>query len=135
MRSFLVRLLKNRIIRRVRAMLYHNICFGCRARFGSLNPDRTFYVIRCPKFELGFWGLYNYVVGRLRDAVVMNAEPVIDWQYYSNDYLLEDKHIILNEETLRICDREYHRFEMDKFSVIIPMLRWPKFSCDCVGFT
>lgn len=49
-------------------------------------------MIRCPKFELGFWGLYNYVVGRLRDAVVMNAEPVIDWQYYSNDYLLEDKH-------------------------------------------
>ena len=26
MRSFLVRLLKNRIIRRIRAMLYHNIC-------------------------------------------------------------------------------------------------------------
>ena len=178
---------KNRIIRRVRAMLYHNICFGCRARFGSLNPDRTFYVIRCPKSELGFFGLYNYVVGRLRDAVAMNAEPVIDWQYYPNDYLLEDKlvgkvnaweyffkpmsgislsevyhsqnvimsdndgryehtfaevededalfesnglikkYIFVNEETQRICDREYHRLEMDKFSVLGVKLRGTDF--------
>lgn len=72
-------------------MFYHNIVYGCRASFGSRNPDRTFYVIRCPKSDLGFFGLYNYVVGKLRDANAMNAEPVVDWQYYPNDYLLEDR--------------------------------------------
>lgn len=82
---------RNRLCRRIRAMFYHNICYGCRARFGSLHPDRTFYVIRCPKSELGFFGLWNYVVGRLRDAAAIGAEPVVDWQYYPNDYLLEDR--------------------------------------------
>lgn len=81
---------RNRVCRKIRAMLYHNICFGCHARFGNLNPNRTFYVIRCPKSDIGFFGLYNYVVNRLRDALAMNAEPVVDWQYYPNDYLLED---------------------------------------------
>ena len=37
------------------------------------------------------------------------------------------KYIILNEETQRICDREYHRLEMDKFSVLGVKLRGTDF--------
>lgn len=87
-RSFLNK--RNRICRRIRAMLYHNICFFCHAQFGRLNPERVFYVIRSPKSELGFFGLYNYVVDCLKDAQRLGADPVVDWQYYPNDYLLED---------------------------------------------
>ncbi len=87
-RSFLNK--RNRICRRIRAILYHNICFFCHAQFGRLNPERVFYVIRSPKSELGFFGLYNYVVDCLKEAQSLGAEPVVDWQYYPNDYLLED---------------------------------------------
>lgn len=80
----------NKICRRLRAVLYHNICRKCTASFGSLNADRVFYVIRSPKSELGFFGLYNYVVDELKTAERLNAEPVVDWQHYPNDYLLED---------------------------------------------
>lgn len=80
----------NKVCRRIRAALYHNICRKCTASFGMRNPDRVFYVIRSPKSELGFFGLYNYVVDELREAERLKAEPVVDWQYYPNDYLLED---------------------------------------------
>lgn len=71
--------------------MFHNICWECTACFGKLNSGRLFYVIRCPKSELGFFGLYNYVVDNLKLAESKNAEPVIDWKYYPNDYILEDK--------------------------------------------
>lgn len=80
----------NRVCRRIRAVLYHNICYQCTASFGKLNPDRVFYLIRSPQAEMGFFGLYNYVVNELKVAENLNAEPVVDWQYYPNDYLSED---------------------------------------------
>lgn len=81
----------NKVCRRIRAALFHNISRQCTASFGRRNPDRVFYVIRSPKSELGFFGLYNYVVDELKTAERLNAEPVVDWQYYPNDYLLEDE--------------------------------------------
>lgn len=83
----------NKICRRIRAVLYHNICHECTASFGKQNPGRRFYVIRSPKSDLGFFGLYNYVVDELKKAERINAEPVVDWQYYPNDYLLEDVYV------------------------------------------
>lgn len=80
----------NKVCRRVRAMLFHNICFGCKASFGSRNPDRTFYVIRCSNEMLGLFGLFNYVIYNLKKAVELNAEPVVDWQYYPNYSISED---------------------------------------------
>ena len=80
-------------------MLYHNICHCMwrgrkrEASFGKCNPERLFYVIRSPKSELGLFGLYNYVVGELREAERLKAEPVVDWQYYPNDYLLENENV------------------------------------------
>ena len=88
-RSFINR--NNKICRKIRTVLYHNICWECAACFGELNPERLFYVIRCPKSELGFFGLYNYVVENLKVAEQKKAEPVIDWKHYPNDYILEDK--------------------------------------------
>lgn len=71
-------------------MWFHNICYECQASFGSMNEDRLFYVIRCPKDDLGFFGLYNYVVDYMKKAVALSAEPVVDWQYYPNNYISED---------------------------------------------
>lgn len=46
---------KNNVFcRRIRQMLFHNICYECCASFGRKNRDRLFYVIRCPKDDLGF---------------------------------------------------------------------------------
>lgn len=82
---------KNNVFcRRIRQVLFHNICHECHASFGNQNGDRLFYVIRCPKDDLGFFGLYNYVVDYMKKAISMNAEPVVDWKYYPNNYISED---------------------------------------------
>lgn len=83
----------NKFCRRVRAMLYHNICYECRAAFGSKNPDRLFYVIRCPQAEMGFFAVINYVIYHLDKAEKMGAEPVVDWQYYPNKYFTENEEV------------------------------------------
>lgn len=82
--------LNNKFCRKVRGMLFHNICYKCEANFGKKNPERVFYVIRCPQEELGFFGLFNYVVYHLKLAVGLKAEPVVDWKYYPNNYVSED---------------------------------------------
>lgn len=82
--------MNNPFCRRIRKALFHNICYKCKANFGKLNAERVFYVIRCPQEQLGFFGLFNYVVYHLKIAVSIGAEPVVDWQYYPNNYVTED---------------------------------------------
>ena len=84
---------KNKFFRRIRASLYHNICYECKAKFGNKNPNRFFYVIRCPKETLGLFGLFNYVLYHVRLAVERNLEPVVDWKYYPNSSILTNSHI------------------------------------------
>lgn len=79
-----------RICRKLRSVLFHNICHEWNCSFGNLNEDRTFYVIRCAKSDLGFFGMYNSVVYHIAIALQKGAEPVIDWCHYPNDYILED---------------------------------------------
>lgn len=83
----------NKVCRRIREMLYHNICFECRASFGKRNPDKQFYVIRCPQAEMGLYAVINYVTWHLRKAGSIGAAPVVDWQYYPNKYFSEDDKI------------------------------------------
>lgn len=85
--------LNNKICRRVRAMLFHNICWKCEATFGKRNPDRLFYVIRCPQEEMGLFAVINYVIYHLKVAESIGREPVVDWQYYPNKYFSEDDSI------------------------------------------
>ncbi len=79
--------------RKVRVWLHSHICYECRACFGRKNPDRTFYVIRCPKNDLGFFGVFNFVVFHLKRAEELGVSPVIDLKYYPNDYMMEDKEV------------------------------------------
>lgn len=83
----------HKINRRIRAMLFHNICYECRAAFGSKNSDRLFYVIRCPQAEMGFFAVLNYIIYHLTKAEQFQAEPVVDWQYYPNKYFTEDEEV------------------------------------------
>lgn len=80
----------NSICRRIRAMAFHNICYECKASFGKLNPDRLFYVIRCPQENMGLFALINYVVYHISIAEKYGAEPVVDWKYYPNKYITSD---------------------------------------------
>lgn len=84
--------INNKVIRRVRAMFYHNICYECKAHFGTKNQIRNFYVIRCPHATLGFFGLYNYVIYHIKKAEERGLEPIVDWQYYPNNSVTNDKH-------------------------------------------
>ena len=77
-------------MRKTRSMLYHNICHECKTSFGRKNPNRIFYVIRCPQAEMGFFGVINYIVYHLNIAERLGAEPVVDWKYYPNKYYIED---------------------------------------------
>lgn len=83
----------NKVCRRIRGMLYHNICHEYLACFGKRNPEKLFYVIRCSKSDLGFMGLYNQIVYHIKQAIEKGAIPVIDCKYYPNDYLLEDEQV------------------------------------------
>ena len=80
----------NKVVRRIRAAFFHTICFGCEASFGSKNPTRKFYVIRCPQSTLGFFGLYNYVVSHIKIAETMGREPIADWKYYPNSAITDE---------------------------------------------
>ncbi len=83
----------NKFCRRLREMMYHNICWKCNATFGKENPNRLFYVIRSSQSEMGLFGLFNYVVDNIWTAISLGAEPVVDWKYYPNDYLLDDNSV------------------------------------------
>lgn len=83
----------NKVSRRIRAMLYHNICFECKANFGTEHPDKCFFVIRSSQSELGFFGLYNYVIENMKYAVKKGWEPVVDWKFYPNDYIIDDQFV------------------------------------------
>lgn len=82
-----------KIIKRIRLMLMHNICIEFDGSFGNLNPDRKFYVIRCPQDTMGFFGVYNYVVDYMKIADELGYEPVVDWQYYPNGGTTADNYI------------------------------------------
>ncbi len=82
-----------RLCRRIRTAMHRNICYECHACFGKKNPDRVFYVIRCHKNDIGFFGLYNFIVFHLKRAEQLGAEPVIDLKYYPNDYIMEDENV------------------------------------------
>ena len=68
----------NAVFRRIRAALFHNICYRCSAYMGSNNPDRKFYVIRCPQENMGLFAVINYVVYHLKIAEKEGLDPVID---------------------------------------------------------
>lgn len=79
--------------RRLRAVCFHNICFKCEAYFGKKNPDKIFYVIRCPQYDMGFFGVYNYIVNHMKIVDGTEMIPVVDWMYYPNSYITEDYEI------------------------------------------
>lgn len=83
----------NLFCRRIRAILYHNICYECNATFGNKNADRKFYLIRCSQAEMGLFAVLNYIIYHLKCAEELGEEPVIDWQHYPNKYILEDYEI------------------------------------------
>ena len=68
----------NKVRRRIRAVFLHNICFSCTAEFGSTNPDKTIYVIRCSHDETGLFGLYNNVLAQMKKADELHAIPIVD---------------------------------------------------------
>jgi hypothetical protein len=55
--------------------------------FGSLNPDKRFYVIRMRREKLGLMGYYNSILGHVRYALQRGLIPVVDMQNYRNPYL------------------------------------------------
>ena len=85
--------INHKVIRRIRAALFHNICYKCNASFGKENPNRTFYLIRCPQSEMGLFAVINFVIFHLGQAVTYGAEPVVDWQHYPNKYFSDDKKV------------------------------------------
>lgn len=58
-----------------------------KKRFGRLNPDKTFYVIRVRREKLGLMGYYNSVLGHVRYALQKGFIPVVDMMNYRNPYL------------------------------------------------
>ncbi len=82
-----------RLCRRVRSILFHNICYECLAYLGKENAGRSFYVIRCPQENMGLFAAINYVVYHIKVAVNRGLEPVIDWQHYPNKYFSTDDNV------------------------------------------
>ena len=54
-------------------------------KFGELNPDKTFYVIRI-NYGGGIFSILLYVLGQIRIAEKMNAIPVVDMKNFSTKY-------------------------------------------------
>lgn len=62
-----------------------------RKKYGELNPDTTFYVIRRSDGHAGINSQFNTNLGHVRYAVNNGWIPVIDMQNYPNAYLEETK--------------------------------------------
>ena len=60
-------------------------------KYGELNPDTTFYVIRRSDGHAGINSQFNTNLGHVRYAVNNGWIPVIDMQNYPNAYLEETK--------------------------------------------
>ncbi len=110
-------------VREVRARLEERKWKPVEKRFGSENPDRTFYVIRS-RFDT--WGLiacYNHVLGHIKLAMEQGMIPVVDMKHYPNTYLDPEKAGKENsweyyfhqptEHTLEEAYRSRHVFLMD----------------------
>lgn len=57
-----------------------------KKKFGELNPDKTFYVIRLAPPATGFLANYNYVLGYMKYAFEKGWIPVIDMENYATLY-------------------------------------------------
>lgn len=60
-------------------------------RFGSENPDKTFYVIRRRDCYCGLFSLFLTNLQRIDDALKAGYIPVVDMQNDFNIYLAKDK--------------------------------------------
>lgn len=73
-----------------RNIIYHLIYRERKRRFGNLNPDKTFYVIRgvasCSRFYIGvnlnLLANYSYVISHLQYATEKGWIPIVDQQNY-----------------------------------------------------
>ena len=54
-------------------------------KFGELNPDKTFYVIRI-KYGGGLFSIVLYVLSEIKYALSINTIPVIDMEYFITKY-------------------------------------------------
>ena len=57
--------------------------------FGSLNPDKTFYVIRLYPPATGWLANYNYILGYIKYALDRGLIPVVDMEHYATLYTEE----------------------------------------------
>lgn len=77
-----------RMVKRMRILAGIDINWSeQKKRFGRLNPDKTFYVIRRSDEHAGINSQFNTNMGHLRYAINQGWIPVIDMQNYPNAYL------------------------------------------------
>lgn len=62
-----------------------------KKRFGNLNPDKTFFIIRLFPPATGFLANYNYVLGYMHYAIKKDWIPVIDMENYGTLYQEADR--------------------------------------------
>lgn len=74
--------------RKCRNFLVYLVCNSreLHASFGSLNSDKTFYVIRDPHRKAGLFAVHALVLGHIRDAIERGMIPIVDMQHYPNYY-------------------------------------------------
>lgn len=58
-----------------------------KAKCGTLNPEKTIYIIRIRRETLGLMGYYMAVLGHLRIAEEKKAIPVVDLMNTKNPYI------------------------------------------------
>lgn len=72
---------------RIQAHLNRNFWDERKVKFGTLHPDKTFYVIRRNDPSVGLFSYYIYVLGHIKYALDQGWIPIVDMQYYANQYL------------------------------------------------
>ncbi|MCR5798901.1 MAG: hypothetical protein K6G69_02405 [Lachnospiraceae bacterium] len=84
------RLLKYKFFCRVRDALlklrYFYVDNEIHRRYGKMNSDITFYVIRNYTVEAGWGSILNYICLHLKYAIDNNYVPVVDMMNYHNAY-------------------------------------------------
>lgn len=75
-----------KLCQRLNDFIFHRNSKEQKKCFGKMNPDKTFYVIRCMGKEAGLLCLYFDVLKKIIYAIDKNFIPIIDYKNYPSQY-------------------------------------------------
>ena len=104
--------LDNKISKRLKNALVHNICREMNVSFGNKYPGKQFYVIRSSHDGNGLFSEVFHVVEHIKIALEKGAIPIVDMKFYPNR-CMQTIYDIGNENAWEYCFEQLCPYALD----------------------